>query len=314
MDRTVPPAPAAKKAKHSSTPHEPDEPLDFVARVREKSEDHFAPPGKGEYVNNDVEQNIREIRALLKINSEIFARCISSATAYNGKTATFTRYGFYEVKVRQNQANAQFITEHVRDQQMFDMKTLSQLPDGLSNVFVTRNQAEPSNMYIDYDAFFRTAIMLHDDILGHFLVKLKSHLELIHVCLGGIETWLLEPERNIEFLESAFGITLERPTDDDFDKECSCPPGTHINTDVCLKCHHNYGRHTFRRYSIRHRRDQVPTSVYKYLCPSVRQQSSFRCKKFHVLKTCEAEKSEESFAMAEQSDRDKLTTLLSSLA
>ena len=52
--------------------------------------------------------------------------------------------------------------------------------------------------------------MLHDDILEPFLCKLKQHLESIQVCLGEIESWLLEPKANIQFLEETFGKKLER--------------------------------------------------------------------------------------------------------
>ena len=62
-------------------------------------------------------------------------------------------------------------------------------------------KAEPLNTFIDYDAFFQRALMLHEDVLEPFLAKLKHHIQSIHVCMGGIESWLLEPKRNIEFLE-----------------------------------------------------------------------------------------------------------------
>ena len=52
--------------------------------------------------------------------------------------------------------------------------------------------------------------MLHDDILEPFLCKLKQHLESIQVCLGEIESWLLEPKSNIQCLEETFGKKLER--------------------------------------------------------------------------------------------------------
>ena len=121
------------------------------------------------------------------------------------------------VKVRQNQTKTEFITEYERSQQTLDMKPLSKLPAGLDDVFVVKYKAEPFNWFIDYDVFFQSAIMLHDGILKPFLAKLKCHIEIIHVCLGKIESWLVEPNRNIELLETTFGKKLKIPTTDDLD-------------------------------------------------------------------------------------------------
>ena len=50
--------------------------------------------------------------------------------------------------------------------------------------------------------------MLHDDVLEPFLVKLKCHIQSIHVCLGKIESWLVEPKDSISFLEDTFETKL----------------------------------------------------------------------------------------------------------
>lgn len=213
--------PPRKKRAKKSLPEDPDQPLDYVAHIRERSGRQFENVVRRKNVNYDVEQNVREIRALLKINAEIFDRCMSSASSYSdGKSARFARYGFDVVKVRQQNEKTQFITEHEHSEQTFDMKLLSELPAGIDNIFVPKNRDAPFDGFVDYDAFFQDAVMLHDDVLGPFLAKLKIHLESIQVCLGKIETWLNEPNSNIEFLETTFGKKLKMPTADDFNKEC----------------------------------------------------------------------------------------------
>jgi hypothetical protein len=213
--------PPKKKAKLSSS-NEPEDPIDFVGHIRKKEARKRFSITKGEH-NSDIEQNVREVRALLKINAEIFGRCMEfqlDRVYYNqdGEYYTFTRSTFDEVKVRQNPMDediTELITEQQRTLKVFSLKPLLELPAGLNDLFVATYQAAAYEAFIDYDAFFRTAIMLHDDVLEPFLAKFKQHLESIQVCLGEIESWLLEPKSNIQFLEETFGKKLDILTDED---------------------------------------------------------------------------------------------------
>jgi hypothetical protein len=97
-----------KKAKTLSS-KEPDEPLECIHYIRECAVKSLVYSGKkkGGHVNSDIEQNFREIRALLKINAEIFTRCMDSVEkGYTGTNATFTRLGYDVVTVRQCPTNA----------------------------------------------------------------------------------------------------------------------------------------------------------------------------------------------------------------
>ena len=293
--------PKRKKARKSTTV-EPDEPLEYATYIREKSAKLFAPSGKKKNVSYDIEQNIREIRALLKINAEIFGRCMSSVNNCNDHaSASFTRYGFDVIKVRQyNEADqTQIITEHVCSERNFDIKLLSNIPASLSGIFVVKYQAEPFTPFIDYDALFHSAIMLHDDILETFLAKLKYHIESIHVCLGKI-SWLLETNSNIEFIEATLRKKLEIPIADDLYENRAGPQGTYDSSksDVCLTCEHDYGSHS------------GPSNQ----CPSI-YGSYFKCKNYHLLKSYnESGKFEKTFAIAKQSDQMKLKKFLDFVA
>ena len=201
------------KKKGKNEPKEPDDPLEYVNHIREEAGKRFVTTGRSrKNVNLDIEQNIREIRALLKINDEIFERCMSAEwthVKYKKTLVTFTRYGFDVVKVRPSGTSTQFITEPESSKKEFDMNSLSDLPTGIDNLFVVKYQAEPFTMFIDFKAFFECAIMLNDEILEPFLAKLKCHIESIHVCLGEVESWLLEPKSNIDFINDTFGRKIE---------------------------------------------------------------------------------------------------------
>jgi len=300
--------PPKKKAKKS--PKEPEDSLEYINHVREKAEKSFAKNTKSN-TNYDIEQNVREIRALLKINTEIFDRCKSSGdfSQQGNSSATFTRYGYEVVKVRQSSPEkVQFITEPEKSEKEFDMTPLTILPAGLDDVFVAKYQNEyPS--FIDYNKFFENIIMLNDDILEPCLAKLKEHVESIHVCLGEIETWLLEPKISIDYIEKTFEMKLETPTEDDgtgiIDGISTSPGFSSIQgTDICLRCSKPFSSH---------RRKYIPYSsggktLYRCNKESTRV---FSCKKYTVLKECnESGKHERTFTIADESDQTKLKKFL----
>lgn len=295
--------PPKKKRKSSGAPKEPEEPLEFVTQIREKGQKRFASRKKN--VIYDIEQNVREIRALLNINSEIFGRVMDSASNYSsGNSATLTRYGFDVVKVRQSGGSTEFITEAAVSAKAFTIDALLNLPNDLTGVLVVQYQAAPFSNFIDYNAFFRSALMLHDDILEPFLVKLKDRVESIHVLLGEMETWLLESQRKIEFIESTFGMKLEAPSADDLNVEevIDCPGGhSHQSLERCLRCNQYFQNH----------RQQSP---YAY-CYIGYNSLRFRCKKkgpkVHILKKYDdAGKFEKTFQIATENDQTKLKKCL----
>eukprot|EP00574_Skeletonema_japonicum_P003398 CAMPEP_0201730322 /NCGR_PEP_ID=MMETSP0593-20130828/21743_1 /ASSEMBLY_ACC=CAM_ASM_000672 /TAXON_ID=267983 /ORGANISM="Skeletonema japonicum, Strain CCMP2506" /LENGTH=233 /DNA_ID=CAMNT_0048222833 /DNA_START=138 /DNA_END=839 /DNA_ORIENTATION=- len=165
----------------------------------------------------------------------------------NGKSATLTRYGFDVVKVRQSGEKTEFVTEAAVSSKAFLIDALLHLPANLTSVLVVQYQDAPYSNLIDYNAFFRSALMLHDDILEPFLVKLKDHVESIHVLLGEMESWLLESQRKIEFIESTFDKKLEAPSAGDlyveqtFDCDCLVQ---HQHYEKCLRCGCDFYTHS----------------------------------------------------------------------
>ena len=72
------------------------EPLEFLSNIRETLKGRISDnDSDDEKVHNfDIEQNIREIRALLSINDEISKRCMTNVKSAGDKT-TLTLVGFY---------------------------------------------------------------------------------------------------------------------------------------------------------------------------------------------------------------------------
>jgi len=299
--------PPKKKAKTAPIPDDPEE---YITHIREKSGKRFESTGRKKNVNYDIEQNVREIRALLKINAEIFDRCIiSAANEHDGKMVSFTRYSFDVVRVRPYHGTTQthFVAEYDRSSKNFDMKPLSELPAYLNGVFVVNYQNAPYTMFIDYDALLQSAIMLHDDVLGPFLAQLKRQIESIHVSLGRIESWLLEPSRNIGFLEATFKTKLKTPTADDFDKVDLVGVA---HGELCSLCNKSYGSHYSKdlyKYSV---------VVSKDRCYRAGSSQMFTPrKKFHLLQSCnEPGRFEKTFSIAKKCDQNKLQKFLAFMA
>ena len=273
------------KRKGKNEPKEPEDPLEYVQNIRDGAGKRLVTTGRRNNVNFDIEQNVREIRALLKINDEIFGRCMSMGEGkIQDKSITFMRNSYDAVKVRPSGKSTEFITEPELSEKEFDLHPFSELPSDLAGVFALKYQKEQPSL-IDYKEFLESAVMLHDDILEPFLAKLKCHIESIHVCLGEVESWLLEPKSNIKFINDTFGERkIENSTEGKSEKKSN---RDFVSNDVCASCGQRFDAH------------------YLHRCPY--GGGVFKFKKYIVLKTCdESGKFEKTFAIAEKSEQKKL--------
>jgi hypothetical protein len=182
------------------------------------------------------------------------------------------------------------------------MNTLSEVPAGLIDLFVVKYQAAPYQAFVDYDALFKTAIVLHDDVLEPFLVKLKQHLESIQVCLGEIESWLLEPKSNIQFLDKTFGTKLKNLPETPLGNDYTCSSVEYSNkihlpsTSVCARCFDKIGAHTPSCHSF----------IYKFMCSDGKGcfKTQPSCQVLKVYK--QSGKFETEFNIASTNDQNKL--------
>ena len=218
------------------------EPLEFLSKIRETLKGRISDDdSEDEKVHNiDIEQNIREIRALLAINDEISKRCMTNVKSAGDKT-TLTLFGFYSVRTMQNGTNLELITQPQRVEETFDTLLFTTLPSGLEDTIVPKYKEDtPFQAFIDYDDFFESVLMLlHDDALELFLPKIKDHLEAMQVALGQIDEWAMQTTSNLSFIEETFGKELVIP--DDIDSNdlsnkcfyCNCRVSTYPSRSEC---------------------------------------------------------------------------------
>lgn len=250
------------------------DPLEQVAKAREELGEILTPDKKNAAVNFDIEQNIREIRAILKMNAEILDRCKKFISCASDKQTTFARIRFEKVEVRDVQLKGTlFITRPIRDRKYFDTSPLSSLPQELDDVIVKHNMAgEDLKYFIDFEKFFNKSLILHESVLKSFLPKLKEHLMTIQVCFGEIDAWVIqEPQVGISFLEATFDTKMEIP-DDTVElgpDVCKCGPNAHDYYERCLHCGEAYGYHSGTERKCRE-------SGYIY----------FHCEVYQVLEQC----------------------------
>ena len=131
----------------------------------------------------NIEQKIRETRAIIMTNAEIFDRIMNTVYSKGGRR-TFVRYSYNMVETRtinKDTTSTQFITYPERSEKTFDMTPLEKLPVGLNDIIVSKRKESPFSMFIDYGSFFERSLNLHEDVLGPFLSRLKGHLMDIQV-------------------------------------------------------------------------------------------------------------------------------------
>ena len=292
-----------RKAEEDLSPNPPSplselEPLEQVSKAREELGALLISDKKNGAVNFDIEQNIREIRAILKMNAEIFDRCIQFImTNASNKSTTFARIRFSSVQVREWKGDTQFITRPIRDIDSFDTSPLSMLPQELDDIIVKHNMnGEKLQCFIDFEEFFDKSLLLHEVVLEPFLPKFKDHLMSIQVCLGKIDEWAIQqPQIIIRFLEATFSTKMEIPNDSVVLGKHTCMCGTHDTYEICPHCGKSYGSHDTNYGCIGY-------SGYGY---------KFQCGVYQVLKYCkEKGRHETSFDITNVNEQTRLKKFL----
>lgn len=248
--------PPKKKSKKSTTPKAKKkpvvEPLEHLSEVRDRAVKVLIKSEKNKNVNYDIEQNIREIRAILATNTEIFDRCMEyfKEGEYHGTHSnnqyTFVRVNFNTINSipqdrEDNDTVAQLVAIPSRTESEFDMSSLIDPPIGIDDIIVIKriSGSYDNEKFIDYRKFFESALLLHDDVLEPILAKLKDKLMDIQVCLGNIDAWVMEPQQCINFLKDTFkesSISIESSVKKYGERpNCTCDtPDIEFNSDYEL--------------------------------------------------------------------------------
>ncbi len=163
----------------------------------------------------DLEQIIREIRAILTVNeeihNEIFSRCMVN-TKHNHRL-DISRFEFKSIKRRQTGSTIELISQPEVNVHTFDSLPLTQLPSCFDDLVVARYKEAPYSNFIDFNDCFRKALMLFsENALGLLLPKLKDHLEAVQVCLGEIHEWAIQPTNDLSFIGLDVRDVINIPT------------------------------------------------------------------------------------------------------
>ena len=292
----------AKRKQKSKRKRDDLEPLDQLSNKREEMGELIKQAKVADCTNNspvnyDIEHNIREIRAILKMNAEILDRCMEFMTDDGAdSSAFFERVSYDLVTARAWNEGTQVITHPIRTTKEFNTKPLTKLPQGLDNIFVSDKMTGKLSPFIDFEGFFEKSLILHETVLEQFLPKLKEHLMSIQVCLGEIDAWVIqEPQKNISFLEKTFETKMEIPDDKVTlgPHKCSCY--THLPNEICLSCGKKYC-------------DHLP---WTKRCNDKSRYESFQCEYYQILKQCKNEgKHEANFNLTNEKERIRLTKFL----
>ena len=113
----------------------------------------------------------------------------------------------YKVEKCPKYGSVDFTTAESPEYKTFASQPL--IPANLTNTVPQGSCHKESQPFPDYDAYFMTAVLLQNDVLASFLQTLQPHLEDIQVWLGAIESWILESQSIVDFLNNLFEENLE---------------------------------------------------------------------------------------------------------
>ena len=85
------------------------------------------------------------------------------------------------------------------------MSNFPEIPKDLAELVPPNlDPVSSSTLLPNYNEYFDRVFLLHDDVLGPYLVKLKDYFEEVQVYLGKIEAWLSTSQSCLDFLNSIF--------------------------------------------------------------------------------------------------------------
>lgn len=273
---------------HDTRSHESSSPTveDFLVSARERALTLLTETTQ-HHVNSAIHEIpylLRATRALIAMNSSIWDQCQEHRSATLDGILPFSRVSVPRVKTQVDPTNTTttFQIETTLTSMDFGSppRVPSELSDLLSVPMLPRSMTDdrPSELP-DYASFLDRVTLLRDEALLPFLVKLKDHLESVHVFLGNIEAWIMEPTGQVNFLEDVFdGVSnVEIPKLADLLVPCGdnggdsrCCTFRHPESSICLRCHKPYRAHyrgMSRHGAITHLCDYHGRQVGSFLKP-----------------------------------------------
>jgi len=234
------------------------EPLKLLSDLRQQAQKNL----HGQEQTKDLEFLVGAVRGIITTNKEIWERCkyhvthtrAQARSMYTCPSAILARVAIASdkkfigqvdmVKLSYHKVHAKkcprYGSVNITTTKSTEYKTFASpplIPASLTNTVPQTSCQEGSQPFPDYDAFFMAAVLLQNDVLASFLQTLQTHLEEIQVWLGAIESWILESQSIVDFLNNLFEKNLEI---EDFTKTTSgdiqngkhlCTPKTIFQAD-----------------------------------------------------------------------------------
>ena len=237
---------------------------EFLSTARERAQKSLKSLSEGDdepLALQDLPYLLQTTKALISFNISIWERCQENRIGMHGGLLSFSRVSISQIRTQQVDATTTtfYIPTTVTSKDFGAPPPVpKELADFLSVPILSENEDESttgSSSFAgipDYEAYLDRAALLRDEALLPFLVKLKDHLESVHVFLGNIEAWLMEPHCNARFLEDIFdGISqVGLPTVKDLIVSCDkaggdpkCCTIPHPAASLCLQCHKPFRDH-----------------------------------------------------------------------
>ena len=152
----------------------------------------------------DIPYQIKTIGGIFAINKEIWARCSSNRIfkeRHDNEIGKMIRRGFFKVFADGTKMKIKYEEEHKT------FEDIPQIPDELTKIIPLCGTSISRYSFLpDYNEYLNRVFLLHDDVLGRFLVRLKDHFEEMQVFLGEIEKWMNTPQTCLSFLRSIFSV------------------------------------------------------------------------------------------------------------
>jgi hypothetical protein len=196
-----------------------------------------------------IDYLISSTKAVIELNQEIWERCVGSIECKPGKGGLrFQRTAFAVINVAsESQASVKqtkFTTTAESQTKAFG--TLPSLPSVLTDYVVYKPDTDVA--FPDYIKLLKSSLLLREDVLPTFLAKLKQHLEDVQVFLGGIDSWLMDPQGCIDFMQEHFGMTPAILQQKTYCSSYLCKV-THDALSICKTCNRAYNTHRHQRYA-----------------------------------------------------------------
>jgi hypothetical protein len=244
----------------------------FLEEARRKAHEKLMPEDAYSEDQHDLRHLLRSANALITMNQEIWERCKEDRCIITNGFLPFSRHS---LKVRcDSPKNEDHISVSVQlEVKCKDFGAPPRIPSGLLDLIGLENetggdaQCKQFEGFPDYRLYLEKQVgLLNDVVLVPFLLKFKEHLESIHVYLGNIESWLLEPSLHAQFLKDLTGEEVSIPNNK---PGIWCHGGTpccvkHPPSSICLKCHNPFEYHENESTMLK----VGTTPCYRHFCPS----------------------------------------------